>query len=173
LRRGSGTDLTIKLRPVSEVKFLPPHAIRKDLKCEVDLTGDGAISSYSITTKISGEHLPATGLEIYQLLSPEQRNLLKEAEVSINWSEVKKIVEIQSTSWRAHGQPHLGRLALELWEWPEGKILEVSSRVGPNSGTQAYRALQDLARSKRLSLSSDQQPKTKTVLESIAHSARH
>jgi len=171
LRRGSGTDLTIKLRTVSEAKFLT-RAVGKDFKCEVDLTGAGSISSYSITTKFSGERLPSTGLEIYQLLSPEQRNLLEEAEVSINWSKVKQIVEIQSTTWRAHGQGHLGRLALELWEWPEGKILEVSTRVGANSGTQAYRELQDLARSKRLSLSPDQQPKTKTVLESITYSAR-
>ncbi len=171
LRRGSGTDLTIKLRPVSGAKFLHPHAGRKDLKCEVDLTGDGAISSYSITTRLAGERLPATGLEIYQLLSLEQRNLLKEAEVSINWNQVKKIVEIQSTSWRANGQPHLGRLALELWEWPGGKILELSTRVGPKSGTQAYRELQDLARSKWLTFSPDQQPKTKTVLQSITHSA--
>jgi hypothetical protein len=61
---------------------------------------------------------------------------------------------------------------LELWEWPEGKILELSTRVGPESGAQAYRELQDLARSKWLTFSPDQQPKTKTVLESIAHSAK-
>jgi hypothetical protein len=171
LRRGSSSDLTIKLRPVRGVEFFHPHAGRKDLKCEVDLTGEGAIPSYSITTKLAGERLPATGLEIYQLLSPEQRNLLKEAEVSINWNQVKRIVEIQSTTWQAYGQPDLGRLALELWEWPEGKILELSSRAGPESGTQAYRELQDLASSKRLSLSPDQRTKTKTVLESMANSA--
>jgi hypothetical protein len=77
-------------------------------------------------------------------------------------------VEIQSTSWAARAQPPLGKLSLELWEWPGGSLLEVSAKVAPDAGQASYVELQDIAKKNGLAVSKDQHPKTKTVLEQIA-----
>jgi hypothetical protein len=58
-------------------------------------------------------------------------------------------------------------LSLEFWEWPNGRILEVSTKVAPDSGQVAYVELLDLAKKKELVLRTDQRSKTAIALEQI------
>ena len=173
LRRGARSDLTVKLRPPDRKKSYAISEGRKGFKCEVDLTGEGANLSYSIRRGFEPEQFFEKGNDVFSLLSPAQVKLLEEAQVSVDWSHVKRIAEIASTSWQTQTQPHLGKLALELWEWPGGKILEISTRVSQEAGSSTYTELQELVKSKRLSMSPIQRTKTSIALEVIRHTTAH
>jgi len=169
LRLGEGAeiDITAKLRPLSGEKFLDPSGGRERYKCEVDLIGGVENPSFSLQKKYVAAKAPETGEELFQLLSEGQKKLLHDSKAQIDWKRVKRIAEIQSKSWTRRAKPPLGKLSLEFWEWPNGRILEVSTKVAPDSGQVAYVELLDLANKKGLVLSTDQRSKTAIALEQI------
>ncbi len=171
LRKGAKNDLTVKLRPPNTKKFSTPTEGRDVFKCEVDLTRNGANYSYSITGQLDTEDLPQTGTDILRLLSPAQIKLFEDAQVSVDWTSVKRIAEITSTDWQTKSQPHLGKLTLELWEWTGGKVLELSAKVSSDAGSSTYAELQRLVKTKQLAISPDQRVKTSIALEAITHAA--
>ena len=173
LRQGADNDLTVKLRPTTDKKFADPSAGSEDYKCEVDLTGTGAINSYSIRKEYTTERSPETGSEIPALLSAGQRKLLQESRVSIDWIRVKRIAAIRYTAWQIKSQRQFKKLTLELWEWPTGKVLELSTKVGVDNGPATYAALQQLVKRNGLSLSGVQGAKTTIVLHQLVGPAAH
>jgi hypothetical protein len=66
----------------------------------------------------------------------------------------------------------LGKLSLELWEWPGGSVLEVSTRVALDAGQAAYGELRELAKKNGLALNADQRSKTAIALTEIAAAHR-
>ena len=173
LRQGAKSDLTVKLRPPNGKKLSTPSEGVIGFKCEVDLTQDGANSSYSITRQLAAEELPQTGTDVSRLLSSSQIKLLEDAQVSVDWTRVKRVAEITSTDWQTQSQPHLGKLTLELWEWPGGRVLELSTKVSSDAGSSGYTELQRLVTTKQLAMSPDQRVKTSIALEAITHAAVH
>jgi hypothetical protein len=173
LRQGAKSDLTVKLRPPDGKKFSTPTENLAGFKCEVDLTREGANSSYSITRPLTTGDLPQTGTDVSRLLSSAQIKLFEDANVSIDWAHVKRAAEITSTDWQTRSQPHLGKLTLELWEWAGGKVLELSTKVSSNAGSSSYTELQQLVMAKHLAMSSDQRVKTRIALEAITHASAH
>ncbi len=169
LRQGIDNDLTVKLRPSKGEKFSESANEPDTFKCEIDFIEDGESPAYSISRRYTGNSIPQTGYDISRLFSPGQKKLLEERKASIDWSRVERMVEISATVWQSKTQQHFNKLTLELWEWPEGRILELSTKVGSNAGPMTSAMLQDLVRSKALSMSHDQRSKTSTVLESITH----
>jgi len=167
LRQGAVNDLTVKVRPTNGRTFPDPSAGRERYKCEVDLTGKGEVRSYSIQTAYSSQRLPTSGNDLVALLSPGQKQLLEQAHAAIDWTQVSRIGDIHSTTWQIKGQPNFGKLVLELWKWPTGNILELSSKVGAYAGPSALAELQRLANNKSLSSDKQQGPKTAMVLEEI------
>jgi hypothetical protein len=173
LRTGAKNDLTVKLRPPKGKTFTVPFESIAGVKCEVDLTGDGANSSYSIGRNLASEQLPQTGSDVSILLSASQKKLLNDAQISVDWSRIKRIAAIESTAWQTQAQPHFGKLSLELWEWAGGKVLELSTKVSQDESLSVYTELQKLVRTKGLSTSLDQRAKTAIVLEAIVHGKPH
>lgn len=173
LRQGAKSDLTVKLRLPSGKKFSTSSGGLAGFKCEVDLTREGANSSYSITRPLTANELPQTGTDIAHLLSSAQIKLFEDAHVSIDWARVKRVAEITSTDWQTRSQPHLGKLTLELWEWVGGKVLELSTKVSSDAGSSSYTELQELVKTKQLAMSPDQRVKTSIALEAITHAEAH
>jgi hypothetical protein len=173
LRRGANNDLTVKLRLPSGKPFIAPSEVGDDFKCEIDLTGDGADVSYSAGSRYAKKQLPQTGHDVSILLSPTQIKLLNDAQVSVAWSSIKRIAEIKSTVWQTQVDPQFGKLMLELWEWDGGKILELSMKVPKDKGSSTYAELQQLAKTKGLTLSPIQRAKTRIVLDAITHATPH
>jgi hypothetical protein len=173
LRVGAEIDLTAKLRPLSGEKFSDSSNGHGRYKCEVDLNDGIEVPSFSLQTKYLSTKAPPTGEEIFPLLNDGQRQLLADSKVQIDWKQVKRIADIQSTSWTTSAKPPLGKLSLELWEWPGGKILELSTRTAPDTGQATYAALQSLARKNNLALSPVQRAKTSVALEAIAAQRKH
>jgi hypothetical protein len=173
LRQGAKNDLTVKLRLPNGKQLSASEEGRDGLKCEVDLTREGANSSYSITRQLAAEELPQTGADVSRRLSSAQIKLFEDAHVAVDWSRVKRVAEITSTDWQTESQPHLGKLTLELWEWPGGRVLELSTKVSSDAGSSSYAELQQLVKTKQLAMSPDQRVKTSIALEAITHGTAH
>ena len=173
LRRGSSRDLTVKLRPPQEKNFEDPTNGREDFKCEVDVAANETNISYSIRNSFTGLQIPETGNDIYRAFSEGQRKLLSAAQVIIDWNSVKRVADIEVTDWQIKLDSRSRKFTLELWKWPEGKILELSTKAGIESGSAAYAELRQVALDKDLKLSADQRSKTRMVLESHAKAVAH
>ena len=139
----------------------------------MDLNDGVENQSFSLETKYAATEVPETGMELLKLLSVGQKKLIAESKVKIDWKQVRRVANIQSTSWTVPAKPPLGKLSLELWEWPGGSVLEVSTRGTLGAGRVTYRRLQELANEKGLALNSNQHSKTAVALGEIAASHMH
>jgi len=173
LRRGVDSELTVKIRHPQGKAFSDPSAGREKFKCEVDFAGGRGKPSYSLQAGYAEDKLPATGEDLLRSLSASQKELLTEAQVSIDWSKVKRIADIQSITWQSKSTPGLGKLVLELWQFPGGRILELSTRGAPGAAPPIAEALQKLADTKGLAVNPTQLPKTSSVLEQITGATLH
>jgi hypothetical protein len=171
IRQGSNNDLIVKVRVPEGNTQIDASRLREQFQCEIDLTATGENTSYTVGRKYKPGEIPATGADVLSALSPPQRKLLQEARVSIDWSQVRRVSDIKSTKWETRGRSPFRKLALELWEWPAGNILELSTKVGPDEVQSKSEELQGLVNAKNISLSASQGTKTRTVLETATHPA--
>jgi hypothetical protein len=172
LREGAKLDLTTKFRPLFGEKLGDPSTGLDRYECEIDLNNGIEKPSYSLHSEYTPTTPPLTGEELFKLLSDDQKQLLKDSKVKIDWKRIKRIADIQSTSWKTAAQPQLGKLGMELWQWPNSSILEISVKVTPAQGQATYVELKKLAKSSGLALSTVQSPKTSVALKKIA-AAQH
>lgn len=172
LREGAKLDLTTKFRPLFGEKLGDPSTGHDRYECEIDLNNGIEKPSYSLQSVYTPATPPLTGDELFKLLSDDQRQLLKDSKVRIDWKRVKRVADIQSTTWKTAAQPQLGKLSMELWQWPNSSILEVSVKVTPAKGQATYIELKNLAKSSGLALSTVQSPKTSIALTKIT-AAQH
>lgn len=169
IRQGAQEDLTVKLRPATELQFSARAASDENFKCEGELTKGVDVLSYSTTIDFHASSVPQTGEDFRALLSKGQRELLKASGIVVDWSTVRRVIDIQSTLWTIKSKSsQLNKLSLELWEWPEGKTLELSTKVATSEGSAAFDELKNVAKRNHLDLSSDQRAKTSTALGSLA-----
>jgi hypothetical protein len=170
VRQGGDNDITVKVRVPEDNKDNKARTseLHEHFPCEIDQTGAGKNTSYAVRRKYKTPQVPEMGEEVFSLFSPTQQKLLREARASIDWARVKRIADIESTKWESTTQPPFRKLALELWKWQAGNILEVSTKVGTDAAPSAYVELQRRVRMKSLSLSTSQGTKTRMVLETLA-----
>jgi hypothetical protein len=169
VRRGQNNDLTVKLRWPADDKEVDRSKLGKHFPCEMDRTGAGEDISYSVRRKYKPSRVPKTGEEILRTLNGQQKKLLQEAGVTIDWSRVRRLAHIKLAKWESATGASFGKLTLELWESPGGNILELSTKVAPGAGASKYAELQRLLKQKGLPLSAHQGTKTSMVLENLAH----
>jgi hypothetical protein len=169
VRQGADNDITVKVRVPEGSNRLNNFRLREHFPCEIDRTGAGDNTSYSVRRKYKPSQVPEMGNDISRLLSPSQERLLHEARIAIDWARVTRIANITSTKWETGAQLPFRKLALELWKWSAGTILEISTKVSPDAGPATYAELQRLAEKKGLPLSARQGTKTSAVLETLAH----
>ena len=169
VRQGANNDLTVKVRLPDSSGKADAFGLSERFPCEIDQTPVGANTSYTARRKYKAFKLPETGADIAKLLSKLQTKLLQRSRISIDWSQVARIANIKSTTWKATDRPSFPRLTLELWESSESNILELSTKVGPDERQAKYVELQRLTNKKGLSLNSSQGNKTSMVLERLTH----
>ena len=167
VRQGAKNDLTVKVRLPDGEKRIDSSKLREHFGCEIDRTGAEANTSFAVGQKYKPNAVAVTGEEVFTALSPNQKKLLKEAQVSINWSSVRRIADINSTTWESTSQPQFPRLTLEYWEWSAGSTLELSTRVAPNQSDSKLANLLKIVNEKGLPLSAEQGTKTSMVLKNL------
>jgi hypothetical protein len=168
VRTGVKSDLTVKVRLPKEKQRIGNSVSGEQFPCEIDRTRSAANTSFAVARKYEGMKVPGNGTGIYKLLNASQIRLLQAAQVSIDWARVTRIASIKSTQWQATTQSPSARLTLELWEWPAGKVLELSTKVEPEAEMSTLADLERLLKNNNLSLSTNQDTKTNTVLETLA-----
>lgn len=173
VRQGTDNDLTVKVRIPEGSNQINDVQFDEHFPCEIDRNSSGENTSYSVRRNYKVRQVAEQGSEIESLLSLEQKKLLQKVGATIDWTRVTRIANIDLTKWEATSQPHFHKLALELWKWPSGTILEVSAKVAPGTGEAEYLELQGLMTQKGLVLSASQTTKTKTALEALAGSTLH
>jgi hypothetical protein len=168
VRQGANNDLTVKLRRPQGDRGVEDSGLGGRFPCEIDRTRAGAVVSYAVRRQYKTNNLPVSGGDIHDLLSASQNELLHASQVSIDWARVKRIAEISLTKWETPAESASGKLALELWEWRAGKLLEVSAKASHAAEASKYAELERLLRAKDLSLSANQDVKTSVMLETLA-----
>jgi hypothetical protein len=168
VRQGQNNDLTVKIRWPAADKEVDRFKLRKHFPCEMDRTGAGEDISYSEGRKYKPNRVAKTGEEILRTLNGQQKTLLQEAGITIDWSRVKRLANIKLTKWESAAEPSFGKLTLELWESPGGDILELSTKVAPGAAASRYAELQRLLDRKGLPLTANQGTKTSMALENLA-----
>jgi hypothetical protein len=172
IRQGANNDLTVKLRLPKGNPADDRSQLREQFPCEIDRTRAAAYTSYSVGRQLESAKLPQTGTDVHGLLSASQLKLLTEARVSIDWSRVIRIANIKLTKWQTQAQSPHGKLALELWEWPGGKTLELSAKAPPAHDVSRYAELEALMKMNGLPLNANQDTKTTSVLEALTRKQR-
>ncbi len=169
VRQGANNDVTVKVRRPEGDRGVEDAGLRGRFPCEIDRTRAGALISYAVRRQFKATKLPVSGSDIHDLLSASQNELLHDSQVAVDWARVTRIADISLTKWETPAESASGKLALELWEWPAGKLLEVSAKASGVAAASRYVELEQLLRAKDLSLSASQEVKTRIVLETLAH----
>ena len=167
LRSGGDGDLTVKLRPSADKKFSGSSGADERFKCEGEITDRIESNSFSVTIPFGADRAPEAGEQLHGLLSAGQNKLLDDSDIPIDWSRVKQVADVRSTSWTIRVDALPRKLSLELWKWPKGSVLELSTKADADAGLTTYDALQDLAKKNGLTLSKDQRSKTATALHQL------
>jgi hypothetical protein len=167
VRQGANNDLTVKVRsPVGGREVDGSQALSR-FPCEIDRTPIGAMTSYAVARAYGATDMPAAGNEIYRLLSDSQKQLLDATKARIDWTRIVRIVEIASTTWHTSDKATSGKLVLEEWKWPAGRLLELSEKTAPSAHELSYAQLERLVKTNGLSLSQVQDTKTSLVLRTL------
>ncbi len=169
VRQGASHDVTVKVRRPQGDRGVEDAGLRGRFPCEIDRTPAGALISYAVRRQYKSDKLPVSGSDIHDLLSASQNELLHDSQVAVDWARVTRIADISMTQWETPAESASGKLALELWEWPAGQLLEVSAKASGVTAASRYAELEQLLRAKGLSLSANQDVKTRVVLQTLAH----
>ncbi len=171
VRQGAKNDLTVKVRLPGGHDRIESSNLPQSFDCEIDQTEAGANTSYSVGETYKRHSVPEAGSDLFSALSPRQRELLKEAHVSIAWSRVKRVSAIRSSSWKTPSDSPFSKLTLEYWEFPGGSLLELSTRSSASEWKLRSADLHRIVKSEGLLPSANQETKTTTVLRGLTHDA--
>src|SRR5271167_299778 len=130
VRQGENSDVTVKLRLRAKKAITAGSGDHGRFKCEIDYAGGKPAYSYSERTKLNAE-VPKTAADLFERVTESQRQLLSQSDYVIDWKNVKRVADMQSTAWTIINQPPFDKLDLELWEWPGGSVLELSTKAEP------------------------------------------
>src|SRR5215470_3916268 len=172
MRTGAQRDLTAKLTSSEAESCKCPTYAGGAGKCEADLVGDREFTSLSVGKAFKGMQALETGEQVQSALSPEQIRVLSAAGVSVDWHRVQRIAEVRATTWKARSSAAPKKLTVEMWEWPGGKVLELSARVEAQGGAAAVKALRETAERHGLTIEENQTTKSELVLRGSVRPAR-
>jgi hypothetical protein len=171
--QGRSGDSVIKLRPVVPDELSEDVRRSAAMNVEVDAMPGGFVCSASMKGKIPNEDvLDAVGgsRPIRKVFSKEQRAFYAEHAPEGLELDQLRILGPTFVLKEVATPPKFGRrLVAELWLLPDGsRILELSTKSAPNEAFQVAFEARAYLEGLGLDLSSEPQPKTKSVLEFFA-----
>jgi hypothetical protein len=167
--QGKGDDSVVKLRPVVPDEL--PDSLRKspNFVVEVDAMPGGYVCSGSmkgVPRKAAVLDVVTGAAPLRRLFSKEQRSFFAEhapPEIALDDLTLLGpifVLKIKGTP------PGAGRkFAVELWLYPEGRILELSTRCRPDEAVAVAAESRAFLLERGVDLLGDQQTKTRSALE--------
>jgi hypothetical protein len=166
--QGKGEDSVIKLRPVV------PHELPDDLRAspsfnvEVDAIPGGFVCSGSlkgVPRKASVQDAASGAVPLRRIFSKEQRRFYEAyapADIALDDLSLLGPVFVLKIKGTPPGMNR--KLAVELWFYPDGRILELSTRCGTDEAIQVAAETRAALTQRGMDLLGDQQTKTRTAL---------
>ena len=137
-------------------------------KCEADFVGSQVFTSYSISEAWKRAEDVDSGQQLHSVLGTEQVQVLLASGISVDWRQITPRAKIQATTWDAHPDGPLKKVTIELWEWPGGRILELSAKAKSQNGADAMKILRQMAEGHALNVEKNQVTKTAFVLRNAS-----
>ena len=170
--QGKGDDSVVKLRPVVPQEL--PKGLRQspNFVVEVDAMPGGYVCSGSmkgVPRKVTVREAVTGAAPLRKLFSKEQRRFYAEhAPENIALDDLTLLGPIFVLKLKG-APPGAGRkFAIELWLYPDGRILELSTRCRPNEAVAVAAETRAFLLERGVDLLGDQQTKTRTALEYFA-----
>jgi len=174
-RSGHADDSTLKLR--GPEGCVDPEAWRRRAQAftgrsriEGDWAGRRRLVSASLDNDIDGDRIEEVLAEqpppVLRLFSKEQESLAHDCLFSLD--NLDLLGPIRAWKWDQPGMALEPQIAAELWEVDDTlRFLELSIRVEENP-VSAQKELEDIVRNLGLEIASEQETKTRIVLERLA-----
>jgi hypothetical protein len=170
--QGKGEDSVIKLRPV--IPHEMPDKLRESpsFVVEVDAAPGGFVCSGSlkgVPRKASVTEAARGDAPLRRLFSKEQRAFYREhAPPDIALDDLSMLGPIFVLKLKGTPAGAKRKLAVELWMYPDGRILELSTRCRPDEALAVAAETRAFLLERGVDLLGDQQTKTRTALEYFA-----
>lgn len=167
--QGKGDDSVIKLRPVNPENLPPELRMSEDFVVEVDAMPGGYVCSGSLKAKLGpGKVRPiiSGGRSKKKLFSKAQRAFYAaHAPEGIALDDLATLGPIIVLKVKFAPVDYDRSVAVEMWSYPDGsRILELSTRCGIHEPFQVAAEAKAYLASKGISISSEQQTKTRAAL---------
>ncbi len=172
--KGRRDDVTVKLRPCGDSQLTQRWVTERgddgwEFRVEDDWAGPRRVTSASLEAKLEqGIIDTVVGQGRGVPLTPVQRSFLQEcARASVDLSRLIPLGPIDATKWdlSRNGQ----EISAEQWVVGDGlRFLEFSIRVGPENAPAAQQRFENLFRELGVDPESDQETKTRMVLNYLA-----
>jgi hypothetical protein len=166
--QGKGEDSVIKLRPIV------PHELPDDLRespsfnVEVDAMPGGFVCSGSlkgVPRKASVQDAASGTVPLRRIFSKEQRRFYEaHAPADIALDDLSLLGPIFVLKLKGTPQGMNRKLAVELWLYPAGRILELSTRCGTDEAIQVAAETRAALTQRGIDLLGEQETKTRTAL---------
>jgi len=167
--QNKGDDSVVKLRPVIPTEL--PKSVRRspDFGVEVDAMPGGFVCSGSMKNSptVAVRDVVAGQRPLRKLFSKEQRAFYSEhAPKDVLLEELSVLGPIFVLKLRFKPAGSDRRMVAELWLYPDGsRILELSTKCAPAEAFQVAAETRAYLTERGVSLSGEQQTKTRTALE--------
>lgn len=171
--QGRDSDSTVKLRPLVPSDVEPSVRHSPQFSIEVDAMPGGYVCSGSMKNVLA----PTAVLRsvngdqpLRKLFSKEQRAFFTaHAPNGLTIDDLSILGPILVLKLKLKPQDFGRRLVVELWTYPDGsRVVELSTKTNPAEDIKTAVAARAFLTSKGISLSGEQQTKTKTALEFFA-----
>jgi hypothetical protein len=166
----AAADTTVKLRPVVPDELPKPLRKNPSFTIEVDAIPGGFICSGSLKGTSTNTDVRASiggpGRRIRKLFSPDQRALFAEhAPVGLTLDDLSVLGPINALKLKTVPKPFGRKVAVELWNYPDGsRILELSTKCLPSEAFHVAAEVTARMAANDLTLSGKQQTKTQAAL---------
>lgn len=171
--QGRAADTVVKLRPVVPDELPADVRRSKSVGVEVDAMPGGYVCSAAMKRKLANDEVreAVTGrTPLRKLLSKEQRGFFAAhapAGVELDVLSVLGPIFVLKLAFRPEGTGR--RYVAELWLYPDfSRILELSTKCAPAEAFQVAAEGRAFLEARGVSLSGEQQTKTRTALEFFA-----
>jgi hypothetical protein len=175
--QGRPDDSVVKLRPVIPEELPEDVRAAETFGVEVDAMPGGYVCSGSYKGEVkagrvkevmAGEH------PIHKLFSKEQRAFYEaHAPAGIGLDDLTVLGPINLLKLKYFPEGYDRKLVAELWTYPDGsRILELSTKCRPEEAFQVAAETRVYLNDRGVSLSGEQQTKTRTALEYFAQELR-
>jgi hypothetical protein len=171
--QGRDSDSTVKLRPLVPSDVAPSVRKSPHFSIEVDAMPGGYVCSGSMTNTLPPSAVLRSvngDLPLRKLFSKEQRAFFTaHAPNGLTIDDLSVLGPILVLKLKLNPPDFGHRLVVELWIYPDGsRVVELSTKTSPAEDIRTAVAARSFLTSKGISLSGEQQTKTKTALEFFA-----